>query len=154
LVAQVRLAQGQVVLHIDTAALASALGATVADPSPLEMVCEGRLTRSGRPVRLIGDGNRQAGKPDPAITQLLARAHCYWQMLKTEPIDITRLAEREGINPSYLTRILRLAFLAPDLTQAVLTGDRKLAITARQLTLSGAIPADWATQRRLVMSEA
>lgn len=152
LVTQVRLAQGQVMLSIDTAALAGALRAAIADPSPLELVCEVRLTRSGRPVRLIRGGENKAGKPDPTIVQLLVRANRYWQILKAEPIDITRLAEREGVNPSYLTRILRLAFLAPDITQAMLMGARTLTATARQLTLSEAITADWAAQRRLMVS--
>jgi hypothetical protein len=32
------------------------------------------------------------------------------------------LAQAERINPSYLTRVLRLILLAPDITQAILDG--------------------------------
>ena len=32
------------------------------------------------------------------------------------------LAEREGVSPSYFTRLVRLSYLAPDITQAILDG--------------------------------
>ena len=35
---------------------------------------------------------------------------------------IAELAEREGIAPSYVTRVLRLALLAPDIVEAILDG--------------------------------
>ena len=33
---------------------------------------------------------------------------------------IAELAEREGIAPSYMTRVMRLTLLAPDIVEAVL----------------------------------
>lgn len=35
---------------------------------------------------------------------------------------INELAEREGIAPSYLTRVLRLTLLAPDIVESILDG--------------------------------
>ena len=58
---------------------------------------------------------------------------------------ISELAEREGIAPSYMTRVLRLTLLAPDIVEAILDG------TAGHITLASAIelfPVAWSDQKR------
>ena len=42
----------------------------------------------------------------------------------SEFATIAELAEREGIAPSYMTRVLRLTLLAPELVEAILDGRR------------------------------
>ena len=42
---------------------------------------------------------------------------------------IAELAEREGIAPSYMTRVLRLTLLAPDLVEAILDGTQGPEVT-------------------------
>jgi hypothetical protein len=59
-------------------------------------------------------------------------------------MTIAELAAREGIAPSYLTRILRLTLLAPGIVEAVLQGKQ-----GPQLTLALVLetfPAAWAEQ--------
>jgi len=46
---------------------------------------------------------------------------------------IAELAEREGIAPSYMTRVLRLTLLAPDLTEAILDGKQRPELTLAQV---------------------
>ena len=49
---------------------------------------------------------------------------------------IAELAEREGIAPSYMTRVLRLTLLAPDIVEAILDGKQGPEMTlARMLDL-------------------
>ena len=45
---------------------------------------------------------------------------------------IAELAEREGIAPSYMTRVLRLSLLAPDIVEAILDGRQGLDVTLSQ----------------------
>ena len=51
------------------------------------------------------------------------------------------LAEREGIAPSYMTHVLRLTLLAPEIGEAILDGKQRPGVTMAGLTES--IPADW-----------
>jgi hypothetical protein len=46
---------------------------------------------------------------------------------------ITELAEREGIAPSYVTRVLRLTLLAPDIVEAILDGNQGPAVTLQRV---------------------
>ena len=59
---------------------------------------------------------------------------------------IAELAEREGIAPSYMTRVLRLTLLAPDIIEAVLDGTQGPEVTlARALE---PVSGKWAEQTR------
>lgn len=43
------------------------------------------------------------------------------------------------MTPAYLTRVLRLAFLAPDITEAILAGSQPAALSVHRLTLGEGI---------------
>jgi hypothetical protein len=64
----------------------------------------------------------------------------------TEFATIGELAEREGIAVSYLTRVLRLTLLAPDIVEAILDGTQEPDRTLTQLLET--LPTDWQSQRR------
>ena len=55
---------------------------------------------------------------------------------------IADLAEREGIAPSYLTRVLRLTLLAPDIVEAILDGKQGPEVTLARVLEP--FPAEWA----------
>jgi DNA-binding IscR family transcriptional regulator len=64
------------------------------------------------------------------VLDALARAFCWKQMLESgEFATIAELAEREGIAPSYMTRILRLTLLAPGIVEAILDGRQGPEVT-------------------------
>lgn len=67
-------------------------------------------------------------------------------MLRTGEIDVTRLAEQEGVTPSYLTRVVRLAFLSPRVVQAVILGTLRADIDGASLTTADAIAGPWSAQ--------
>ena len=58
---------------------------------------------------------------------------------------IAELAEREGIAPSYMTRVLRLTLLAPDIVEAVLDGRQGHAMTLARLMEP--FPLSWSEQK-------
>ena len=85
------------------------------------------------PFRIVKRGGRKemqlpAGAPHPCRTdstlvKALARAFRWKRMLEAGEVStIAELAEREGIAPSYMTRVLRLTLLAPDIVEAILDG--------------------------------
>jgi site-specific DNA recombinase len=62
-----------------------------------------------------------AAKPDARLIKLLLRARRFNPTLaQGEGVPFAALAEREGVSRSYSTRLVRLSYLAPDITQAIL----------------------------------
>ena len=87
------------------------------------------------------------------MVKALARAW-RWQRLLDSGVytSVTEISEAEHIGKSYISRILRLALLAPDIIGAILTGRSDQAPILEQLERP--LPASWAEQRLLVFSAA
>ena len=76
----------------------------------------------------------------------LARAHRWSRMLERgEVVSINELADQQGVDPSLIGRTLRLATLAPDITEAILAGQEPYGLSIRQLTKE--LPTLWGEQR-------
>jgi len=60
---------------------------------------------------------------------------------------VRQIAKSEGVTDSYVTRVLRLAFLSPDIVQAIVEGRHPVELTADRLTLHEKIALDWTVQR-------
>ncbi len=87
--------------------------------------------------------------PDPSLIKAVVRAHDWWnRLLSGNEGTIADIARTEGVTDRYVRRILDLAFLAPNITTAVLEGGQPVDLTAERLTKPGEIPTDWAGQRR------
>ena len=81
------------------------------------------VKRGGRKEMQLPDGATQPRRTDSTLVKALARAFRWKRMLESgEFATIAELAEREGIAPSYMTRVLRLTLLAPDIVEAILDG--------------------------------
>lgn len=92
------------------------------------------VKRGGRKEIQLPVGEEQAPKPDNTLVKALARAFRWKLMLGSgEYANIAELAERERIAPSYMTRVLRLTLLAPDIVEAILDGTRGSNVTLAQL---------------------
>ena len=95
-------------------------------------VCRGaramRLGRQrGRKRILAPDGSELTPptrpQPDGVLVKALARAWRWQKLLdRGDYASVTEIAEAEKISKSFVSRILRLALLAPDLVEAILAG--------------------------------
>ena len=84
----------------------------------------------GRKEIIFPDDATARRKPDNTLVKALARAFRWKRMLESgEFATIAELAEREGIAPSYMTRILRLTLLAPDIVEAIPDGKQGPEVT-------------------------
>ena len=54
----------------------------------------------------------------------------------------------ENLSPSYVALLLRLTFLAPDITRAILEGRQPGTFTAQKLVTYSGLPLAWPEQRR------
>ncbi len=104
------------------------------------------VKRGGRKEMQLPEGAAQPQKTDSALIKALARAFRWKRMLESgEFATIAELAEREGIAPSYMTRVLRLTLLAPDIVEAILEGKNDPKISLARLL--GGFPVDWEAQQ-------
>ena len=64
-----------------------------------------------------------AARIDSTLVKALARAFRWRRMLESGVVStVDEIAVREKINKSYVSRILRLTLLAPDIVEAILDG--------------------------------
>ena len=81
------------------------------------------VKRGGCKEMQLPDDVRKERGTDNTLVKAMARAFRWKRMLDSgEFVTIAELAEREGIAPSYMTRVLRLTLLAPDLVEGILEG--------------------------------
>src|SRR5947208_1185358 len=87
--------------------------------------------------------------PNPSLIKLVVRAHLFHSKLtKLSGGKYGQLAKGEELNRSYFSRVLRLAYLAPDITLAILEGRQPPGLTFAKLTADADLPLAWPEQRK------
>ena len=103
------------------------------------------VKRGGRKEMQMPEGTTQPRRTDNTLVKALARAFRWKRMLESgEYSTIAELAEREGIAPSYMTRVLRLTLLAPEIVEAILDGKQGPEMTLSQCLEP--LPPSWSEQ--------
>jgi hypothetical protein len=106
-----------------------------------------RKQRGGRKLVLTPGGvaPRGAAAADITLLKALARAFRWRRMLESGRFaTINELAAAEKINSSYVSRLLRLTLLAPDIVEAILDGRQPQGMTLPGLMEP--LPVEWARQ--------
>ena len=105
------------------------------------------VKRGGRKEMQMPEGSAQQRKTDNSLVKAVARAFRWKRMLESgEFATVAELAEREGIAPSYVTRILRVTLLAPNIVEAILDGSQGPGVTLAPVLEP--FPVEWDEQRR------
>jgi hypothetical protein len=110
-----------------------------------------RFQRRGGRKRIVApDGSEivPTSKPQPDGTLVKALARAWrWQRLLDEGVytSVSEIGEAENISKSYVSRILRLALLAPDIVDEILAGSTAQALVLDRLERP--LPASWEEQR-------
>ncbi len=106
--------------------------------------------RGGRKLAIAADGTNLAPprpRVDNTLVKALARAHRWNRLLESgRYASAAELAAAEKINPSYVSRVLRLTLLAPDIVEAIVEGRHADGIEA--VVLLRPFSAGWDEQRR------
>lgn len=105
--------------------------------------------RNGRQMVLTQGGNEGDIAPERAtnnsLATAIAKAYRWQQQLESgEYTSLDDLAAANGIDRSYLGRILRLTSLAPDIVEAILAGDEPEGLSLAKLRAD--LPVVWAEQ--------
>ena len=110
------------------------------------------------PLRVKPRGGREAmvtpgvlaleRRQNITLIKAVARAFRWRRMLEAGRFaTINELAAAEKINSSYVSRVLRLTLLAPDIVEAILDGRQPEGVTLPDLMK--AFPVEWEMQRLL-----
>jgi hypothetical protein len=106
--------------------------------------------RGGRKRIVTPDGSAivPSCKPQPDGTLVKALTRAWrWQRMLDDGVSasVSDIGNAENISKSYVSRILRLALLAPDIVEAILAGKTDQALMLEELERP--LPASWAEQR-------
>jgi len=106
--------------------------------------------RNERKLVLVGEGH-SSNQGGDAMCRLIAKSHAWvTEMMNDNHVTIDIIAERENMNKGDVCRQLPLAFLAPDIVEAILDGRQPNELTSRTLRRARPIPENWADQRRFL----
>jgi site-specific DNA recombinase len=155
LIDRIDVAVGQVDIRLRPGQLSPLLGipdtsSQMSHDETLILSLPARLRRAGREVRMAIDGTDPFAmtKPDARLIKLLLRARRFnIALIESDGVPFATLAEREGVSRSYFARILRLSYLAPDITRAILDGCQPRDLTAEKLLEHSRLPLAWHDQR-------
>ena len=96
------------------------------------------------------DSPENGGAPDRALIKAVARAFEWREALEKDEVhSILELARKTGCDEKYIRRLLKLAFLAPDIVEAILQGKQPHGVNLSRI-LQWDLPLSWAEQRAIL----
>lgn len=106
----------------------------------------------GRKLVIAPDGTSLDPRPNHpaanAIIKALGRAFRWRKLLEAGVYaSIEELAQAEKINPSYVSRVLRLTLLAPEIVERTLAGQSKTNVNMEKLLKP--FPIEWSLQTQI-----
>ncbi len=125
-------------------------GRPVSSNDLLRLSATVRLKRRGVEAKLIvdGDGERPITSPNPALIKAVAKAHTWNQkLIACEARSVRALARDASVTNRYVRKLLPLAFLAPDIIEAILDGRQPRDLSLETLAYTS-IPRRWEDQRK------
>ena len=125
LVARITVQADKLEIVVRAAGLWAAGDAQASDESMILIEVPVELKRCGMAVRLIAriPGESRMTRPDPKLAAIVAKAHDWFARLSSGRRDsVGAIAREERVTSSYVTRVVHLAFLAPDIVQRILRG--------------------------------
>jgi DNA invertase Pin-like site-specific DNA recombinase len=148
----------QIDIHFRPTRLAALLDVAMPLPSAIDdetqiLSVPIRVRRAGREITMRIDSTDPfaTAKPDARLIKLLIRARRFnTALVGSDRVPFAALAKREGVSPSYFTRLVRLSYLAPDITEAILDGRQPRDLTASKLLVHSRLPLRWHEQRTVL----
>ncbi len=110
------------------------------------------LKRVGREMRMLVENADDQTPADPSLLRIIARAHhIQARLIHNTKLTMHDIAREEQVSAAYIYSLLRLPWLAPDITTAIVNGRKPPQLTAKTLMrLTPRLPTDWAEQRKLL----
>ncbi len=108
--------------------------------------------RRGVQTKLVLTGKSAARlNRDPKLIAAVVRRQAWFADLREgKAVSVGELARSERVDRADLGRMMRLAFLAPDIVEAILAGSQPTGLTVSRLKRLSDLPLSWSDQRRLL----
>lgn len=129
---------------------ADAFGQTPDRCGPIILEADAVKVRAGKETRIV-IASKSAGpssRADPKLIQLIVDAHRIQRRL-LDGTSVTDLVRQQGSTSSHITKLARLAWLAPDIIGAILEGKQPVTLDRRALLEATNIPLGWVGQRAM-----
>ena len=154
LVERIELAPAEIRITLDRHHLSDALNLSdilATEMAQIVITVPITLKRRGIEAKLVtGEGYARIAAPNTKLIAAIAAARTWFAEIQAgEAISVLELAARHKVDPSHISRTLPLAFLAPDLVNAIIDGriDPELTLSRiKRLKL----PVRWQEQRELL----
>lgn len=101
------------------------------------------LDAEGKPIRAFKKSNY-----NPVLVNALVKSYRWNRQLDDGQITISDLAEQEGRARTYVSRIVNLMLLAPDIIASILTGTQPATMQLQHLTAN--LPVEWHRQKQVL----
>ena len=112
-----------------------------------------QLRRRGIEMKfLIGGDSLVSRRSDPALVKLIGRARCWFEdLLSGRAHSMVDIGKREKVGKRYVSRVIRFAFLAPNIVEQIAGDHQPPDFTAESLLRGQAeLPLAWDAQRKLL----
>ena len=118
----------------------------------LQIIVRSHLLRCGKQMKLILGTNASGGSaPNPQLINLVVQAKQWFAGLSTSKYStLSDVAKGVNLDKSYVSRVITLAFLAPDILEKIITGDHSHLLTPERLRKACPLPLRWEDQRVLL----
>ena len=151
LVTRIEVASNSIEIAVRTDGLWLDDDSTINDESATSIVVPVQLKRCGMAVRLIVRAPGKVREPDPRLVALLAKAQRWFARLSSgQCSSVLSIAQEHGLASKEVTRVIYLAFLAPDVVQRIVLGEQPVELNIKRLLAMAPLPMDWAEQRRVL----
>lgn len=98
---------------------------------------------AGQPMRAFKRSNY-----NQVFVNALVRSYQWNQLLESGKTSVTELAKREGRSRTYISRIVNLRYLEPEIIESILTGTQPETLHLKGLTQI--LPIEWHCQKRVL----
>lgn len=85
---------------------------------------------------------------NPVLVSALVKSYRWNKQLDGGEVTITELAKQEGMGRTYISRIVNLMFLAPEIISSILTGTQPETMHLQDLIAN--LPVEWHRQKELL----
>lgn len=110
------------------------------------------MRRRGIETRLV-IGDTSPARPDATLLKNIARARIWVDdLIAGKEKSIPTIAKSNNVSEVYVANLLPIAFLAPEVVQAIIEGEQSADLTSDMITKKIKLPLVWEEQERIIGS--
>ncbi len=109
-----------------------------------------KMKRRGVEIRLVIGGARPP-RLDHGLLKTIIRAYKWFNDLVSGRVrNMAEIVSREGLDKGYVSRVISLAFLSPDIIESIIAGQQASDLSTKKLLRQINLPLNWAQQHQLL----